>query len=108
MLEIEKARKELSEKNLNDIQIQTAWTWASRAAASYQNSLDAKGKDKLLYWSLGEEYYHEAVEHAALADSDSFLKEVRDALAPYQEDASEALGKRFVAKDDAVESPKNE
>ena len=108
MLDIEKARKELSEKSLNDIQTQTAWTWASRAAASYQNSLDAKGKDRLLYWSIGEEYYHEALEHAALVDGTALISEVKEALSQYQEEASEALGKRFVVKDDSVESPSNE
>jgi len=104
MIKLEEALKELAEKSLNDIQIETAWKWASRAAASYKNSLNARGKDRMLYWALGEEYYHEAVEHAALADSESFLKEVREALSSYQEEASEALGKRFLVKDDSVES----
>jgi hypothetical protein len=108
MLNIEAAKKELAEKSLNDIQIETAWTWAGRACASYQNSLEAKGKDKLLYWSIGEEYYHESCEHAALVNSETFLKEVRDAMAPYQEEASEALGARFLGKDDVVESSENE
>lgn len=104
MLKVEEAIKELSEKSLNDIQIETAWKWASRAAASYQNSLEAKGKDRLLYWSIGEEYYHEALEHAALVDGTALISEVKEALSSYQDDAAEAIGKRFLVKDDSVEN----
>jgi hypothetical protein len=51
------ATAELGRKSLRDIQVETAYTWAARAVAAARlgNMLDA------------HEYWHEALEHAALA-----------------------------------------
>lgn len=51
------ATTELARKSLRDIQVETAYTWAARAVAAAKsgNIVDA------------HEYWHESLEHAALA-----------------------------------------
>lgn len=58
---------ELNQKSITQIQAETAYTWAYRAAAAWrmQNTADAV------------EYQHEAIEHAALTGDDTLLDEVR-------------------------------
>lgn len=93
MLDLEKAKLELEQKSYAQIQEETAWTWASRACVSYQNCSNVSFPEKLACWSMGEEYYHEAVEHAALTvDNFGLLKQVRDAVHPFQENASNSMG----------------
>jgi hypothetical protein len=80
-LDLKKARKELAEKNLEDIQEDTAWTWASRSVVSFENVLKASKKMKLAFFIAGQEYYHEAVEHASLVDDKVLLvQEVKEAI----------------------------
>ena len=95
MLDLEKAKKELSEKNLQQIQTETAWTWASRSAVSFENCLTAEGSKKLACWSIGEEYYHEALEHAALVEGEDVIGQVKQALEPYHEKAALDMDKTF-------------
>lgn len=93
MLDVEKAKEELSKIPYTKIQEQTAWTWASRACACYQKSLE-KDNNKLEWFVLGEEYFHEAQEHAALTETDtapSLLKAVKTAVIPYQEKAAQTF-----------------
>lgn len=90
MLNVQESQAELKVKNYNQIQSETAWKWGSRAAACFQNLLDGH-PDKLACWTLGEEYLHEAVEHAALCADGALVKLVRDAVTPYQEQASAAM-----------------
>lgn len=94
MLKIEEASKELEKKSYAEIQEETAWKWASRAAASYAKCCECDaGTKRLVLWTVGEEYYHEAVEHASLvATKEGLVKEIRDAVGPYQEDAAGWLG----------------
>lgn len=68
---LDKARDELAEKSLHDIQIETALTWCGRACMAAQMGLAADAK----------EYAHEAIEHAALSGIDDLLNAVRQALA---------------------------
>ena len=67
---IDRAVVELERKTLNDIQVETALTWAGRscAAAMNDNLADAI------------EYAHEAIEHAALSGHGALLDEIRTAL----------------------------
>lgn len=83
MLDIEKAKKELAEKTLDQIQRETAWTWASRAAASFENVIAADPEKKVSIYMAASEYLHEAIEHAALVfDGDgSLVDEIRLAVA---------------------------
>lgn len=95
MLNLEDARKELGEKNLAQIQTETAWKWASRAAVSFENCLAAQGSKKLACWSIGEEYFHEALEHAALVEGEDVIGQVKKELMPYHERAAEDMDKTF-------------
>lgn len=93
MIDLQKAMVELQQKTYAQIQEETAWTWASRACVSYQGSLVAELPQKLVLFALGEEYFHEAVEHAALnVSTPNLLQQVRDAVHPFQENASHAMG----------------
>lgn len=93
MINLEQAKLDLQQKTYATIQEETAWTWASRACVSYQNCVAAQFPAKLICWSLGEEYYHEAIEHAALNSSNpGLVQQVRDAVHQYQEQASNSMG----------------
>lgn len=93
MLNLEEARKKLEEKSYHEIQKETAWTWSSRAVVSYEFVLEASKDQKIASWTVAEEFYHEAIEHAALTEEDApkLLKEIQDAVHPYQEKAVEHL-----------------
>ncbi len=66
-LDLKAAAKEISEKTDSTIQIETAYKWASRAAVCY---LLFRKTGKLKWLQRAEDYKHEAVEHASLADDD--------------------------------------
>lgn len=67
---VRKAAIELRQKSLNDIQVETAKTWAGRAIVAADLGL--------LHDAI--EYAHEAIEHAALSGKDSLLRDVRTAM----------------------------
>jgi len=67
---IEKARTELSTKDLRRIQIETALTWTGRACAA----ADARKMAE------ANEYAHEGIEHAALSGVPGLLDKVREVL----------------------------
>ena len=90
MLNLESARSELGTKSYNDIQRETAWKWASRAAVSFQDVVDDR-ENALSAWMCAEEYFHEAVEHAALYEDTSLLGEIHDAVSPFKKKAYELL-----------------
>ncbi len=73
---IESARKEVLGKSHGQIEEETAWKWASRAIACFE-IYQATG---VMAWLKdSEDYYHEAIEHAAFADkSCGVLQAVRD------------------------------
>jgi hypothetical protein len=92
MLDLDKAREELKNKSYGQLQTDTAWAWGSRACVSYENSIAVTGQEKLVFWSVAEELFHEALEHAALGiDGDMIVKAVRDAVYPYQEKAAASM-----------------
>lgn len=87
-LNLEKGAKDIESKSLAQIQEDTAWTWASRAAACYKK-LAETGDWK---WKTdAEEYRHEAVEHAALIGdtNPTVLNEIHEALEEYRNEAQE-------------------
>lgn len=61
--DIAKARAELSQKSLGQIHRETAVTWTARGCAALGL---AKSTGKQSYLFDAEEYFHEALEHAAL------------------------------------------
>jgi hypothetical protein len=66
---VEKAKSELKDKTLKEVQIATAITWCGRAIFA----ADKKSEDAI-------EYAHEAIEHAALSGDDALLKIIREKL----------------------------
>ena len=65
MFDVEAAQKELENKTIHDIQEETVYKWGSRALAAI-NKFDS---DSNALWLFdAKEYYHEALEHAALCD----------------------------------------
>ena len=105
MLNVEEALQELGQKSLNDIQKETAVKWASRAAASFQNCLSETGTKKMVCWSVGEEYAHEAVEHAALVEGEDMVSVIKQELEQYRQAAAQSLDQLFEEK--AVPSEQN-
>lgn len=92
MLKLNEALQELENKTYRQIQKETAVKWASRAAAAYQNCSKAKKSEKLVLWTVAEEFYHEAIEHAALVeDEEDLVKNVREAVHPYLDKAAESM-----------------
>jgi hypothetical protein len=76
-LRVSQARADVTTRALGTIQKETAITWAARAVASlrlYHETRQPK------WYSDAEEYYHEAIEHAALSGDDELLNAVRAAV----------------------------
>lgn len=92
-LNIQKAKDELKEKSYLEIQKQTAWTWASRAAVSYDLAIEEKDLSrKVAIFQVAEEYHHEAIEHAALfEDAGQLLGQLDKELEPYRDRAAADL-----------------
>lgn len=93
MLNLEKARKELEEKNYFEIQKDTAWAWASRSCVSYDFVLEASKDQIVAAYVVAVEFEHEAIEHSALVEksSSTLLKEIQEAIRPHQEKAIECI-----------------
>jgi len=71
------AQREISQKSRSQIEHETAFKWASRAAAAY--GLFRSNQKELRWLRDSADYYHEAIEHAALADhSGEVLRAVRE------------------------------
>lgn len=86
MLNVKKALEEVRGKTVEQINTETAWTWGSRAAACYQLSSEASSEEEKDKWSsLGDDYRHESLEHAALVeDEGKLVGEVSRAIAPFK------------------------
>jgi hypothetical protein len=82
MLDVEMAKLELSRKDATDIHAETAWKWASRAAAAFEISMRLTKSNKALKFSEGQEYMGEAKEHASQVSS-SFLEEIERSISEY-------------------------
>lgn len=82
MLDVEMAKIELSRKSMSDINRETAWKWASRAAAAFELSKDLAKANKALKFSQGQEFMGEAKEHAAQVSVEC-LEDINKALSNY-------------------------
>ena len=69
-LDLEAARKELGEKSQTQIEEETAAKWAARAIVCYEKYIEFGVGDMM---NRGDTNYHEALEHAALADDPMIL-----------------------------------
>jgi hypothetical protein len=86
-LDVNKQLKELKQKTYEQIQTDTAYTWASRACAAFKYSMDAKDYNEHIKWLIMyEDYKHEAIEHAALIETGtSLLGQIIKLINEYQE-----------------------
>jgi hypothetical protein len=80
---LNEARAELAVKPLRAIQAETAWVWATRAAAAYQFAGETSGPASVKWLLDAEDLRHEALEHAALVD-DHVLPAVQKFLGPFR------------------------
>lgn len=85
MLNLNAAAKEISEKTDSTIQIETAYKWASRSIVCYRLFVST---GKLTWLQRAEDYRHEAIEHASLAEDD--YKALRDVTDVLREEAGKA------------------
>lgn len=84
----EEALKELNEKSLKDIQIETAQKWADRAEEAYKKAID----EKSIKWLLeADEYFHESIEHSSLSENLSTFEKIRAKLMPIRKKAFKLL-----------------
>jgi len=78
MIDVQKALAELATKPVHVIQKEAAFTWASRAIAAIHYADNAKGSAEFLRWMAdAHEYYHEALEHAALDEEKGFVDNIK-------------------------------
>lgn len=93
MIDVQKANQELQEKTYEEIQTTTAYTWASRAIASYlRASSSTKIEQKIDSLERGIEYEGESLEHAGLA-SPELLTELKKLLYPHKVKAKDTIKK---------------
>lgn len=87
------AAEELTKKNLHQIELETAYKWASRAWVAYTNF----NKSRDWRWLCdADDYYHEALEHGALAEqkTNGVLKEIRAKIDPVKKEAELIVRKK--------------
>lgn len=85
LLDVDKARKELEEKDLLTIERETAKTWGGRAAASYLGALeDPDHAEQMRYFWEAETYRAEAIEHAAMAEDAGFVERLTVEIESYR------------------------
>jgi len=66
---VRKAMVEISEKTMQDLQRETAFTWLGRCVATFTRFAETSDLQDLCD---AEEFGHEAIEHASLADEPGF------------------------------------
>lgn len=77
------ARVEVARKSRELIHEDTAWKWAARAIVAFE--LHERGPSDATDWLIdAADFYHEALEHAAVADhSGDVLRRVREWIHRY-------------------------
>src|SRR5687767_11157150 len=77
MLDLAKARAELTSKSLLDIERETAVTWAGRAAACLDLAHESETRQgRSVRLRESENYRQEAIEHAAMTEDIPFLQSI--------------------------------
>lgn len=88
LVKSEKSDKELSEKTLEQIQVETAKTWADRAETAYKKAIE----EKSVKWLVeAEEYAHEAIEHSALSEDTTVFDKIKKEIIPLRKEAIKLL-----------------
>lgn len=78
--QVHAALAELKQRTKQEIEAETAWKWAARAAAAVLLANTAESARQLRWIAVAVEYGHEAIEHAASA-SFEVLGQIRAQLA---------------------------
>ena len=86
-LDIEKAMSEVRSKTGEEVDRETATTWASRAIASYRICTTTTAtREKVERFSEGDDYRHEALEHAGTGgDPEASARVARETKAAREE-----------------------
>lgn len=74
---VEEASQELEEKSHGEIEKETAEKWGARAVAAYQKAQTGGSEDGVTWLRKGDDYRHEALEHAAMSEIDGLLEEIK-------------------------------
>lgn len=90
-LDIGKAMREITTKTEEQIEQETAITWAARAVACYQLVLrSVDRRQQTLLFSQADDFKHEALEHASLAgDRGQLLNQLATAIEESRNNALE-------------------
>ncbi len=86
MLNVEAAKEEILSKPFKVIQAETAYKWASRAAASYELVLTAADNDLMRLMIMASDFLGEAREHSSEVGPE-LLKAINDKVHPYMQAA---------------------
>lgn len=81
-LDVDEATKEVKSKSKQQIDIETAYKWASRSIACLQIQKQTTDPKEKVHWAdLADDFRHEAMEHAATSDDGGkTLKEVTELM----------------------------
>ncbi len=85
-IDIQKANNELQINTYEQIQEQTAWNWASRAAAAYLRSINSTKVDQKLTW-----FETATIEHASI--NPNLVQEVIKELNNYKVKCKDSIKK---------------
>lgn len=105
-IDVEKGLKELREKQLLQIERETAKTWGGRAAASFQLAIEAgKLGERVRHLYEGENYRQEALEHAAMTEDIKFLEDIAREIEDYRKEALENIQELLTKTDEELGVP---
>lgn len=100
-IDITKALKELNTKTHQEIEEESALSWANKACAAYYliSHGGLQPQDALRRLIEAEDYFGEAIEHAAKKeDMGSFVHQLQVAIKPYQDAATQAINAHMMSK----------
>jgi hypothetical protein len=92
-LDLKAAAEALSKKNITQIQVESAYSWASKAIVAYKNF---NGKHDIRWFLDAETYFAEALEHAGASElkASQITKEIKDAIEPLRAEAKKHIAKK--------------
>lgn len=106
IIDVEKGLKELRDKQLLQIERETASTWGGRAAASFRLAVEAaKLGERVRHLYEGENYRQEAFEHAAMTEDIDFYQQIAEEIEEYRKEALENIQELLTKTDEEVGVP---
>lgn len=92
------AAVEIRTKSHAEIESDTAWKWAARAIIAFEISSQNNSR-KLYFYQQGEDYLHEAIEHAASASQMQEISEIRKWVAMSRINAKNSINNMMSGQD---------